>query len=321
MKDIFSYIELIKDYDTSLLLVGETGTGKELVATAVHNCSKRKNKPFIPVNCSAIPADLMESELFGHVKGAFTGAISNHRGRFEIANEGTLFLDEIGTLSLSAQAKLLRVLQDKIVEPLGSSKRLKINARIISATNRNLKELVDNGVFREDLYYRIKVLQINIPPLRERVEDIPILVDHLISRLNGIYNKKVIGIVPEMKEILTNYPWPGNVRELENTIEHAYVSADGIILKTQHLPAEIRFSEKQGIFPAPSLLNLNNEEETIKRALISEKGNVTKAAELMEMHRTTLWRKMREFRIEKNFGKNMPKDTSSEQQTHSEKYK
>jgi PAS domain S-box-containing protein len=319
MKDIFSYIELIKDYDTSLLLVGETGTGKELVATAVHNCSKRKNKPFIPVNCSAIPADLMESELFGHVKGAFTGAISNHRGRFEIANEGTLFLDEIGTLSLSAQAKLLRVLQDKIVEPLGSSKRLKINARIISATNRNLKELVDNGVFREDLYYRIKVLQINIPPLRERVEDIPILVDHLISRLNGIYNKKVIGIVPEMKEILTNYPWPGNVRELENTIEHAYVSADGIILKTQHLPAEIRFSEKQGIFPAPSLLNLNNEEETIKRALISVKGNVTKAAELMEMHRTTLWRKMREFRIEKNFGKNMPKDTSSEQQTHSEK--
>ena len=305
MRVIFSYIELIKDYDTSLLLVGETGTGKELVAMAVHNSSKRKNKPFIPVNCSAIPADLMESELFGHVKGAFTGAISNHRGRFEIANEGTLFLDEIGTLSLDAQAKLLRVLQDKIVEPVGSSKRLKINTRIISATNRNLKELVDKGDFREDLYYRIKVLQIKIPPLRERIDDILLLVDNFINRLNNVYDKKVIGIAPEMKGILTNYPWPGNVRELQNAIEHAYISSDGIVLKTQHLPTEIRFWNKQGILPPPTFSNLNKEEETIKRALISVKGNITKAAKILSMHRTTLWRKMREFRIEKDFGKNI----------------
>ena len=305
MKAIFSYIELIKDYDTPLLLVSETGTGKELVAMAVHSSSKRKNKPFIPVNCSAIPFDLMESELFGHVKGAFTGAISNHRGRFEIADEGTLFLDEVGTLSLGAQAKLLRVLQDKIVEPLGSSKRLKINTRIISATNRNLKELVDKGDFREDLYYRLKVLQIDIPPLRERIKDIPLLIDHFINKLNNVYNKKVIGVAPEMKEVLTDYPWPGNVRELENAIEHAYISSDGIVLKTQHLPTEIRFWNKQGILPSPTFSNLNKEEETIKRALISVKGNVTKAAAILSMHRTTLWRKMREFRIEKNFGKNI----------------
>lgn len=318
MRAIFSYIELIKDYDTPLLLVSETGTGKELVAMAVHKSSKRRDKPFIPVNCSAIPFDLMESELFGHLRGAFTGAISNHRGRFEVANEGTLFLDEVGTLSLGAQAKLLRVLQDKIIEPLGSSKRVKVNTRIISATNRNLKELVDKGEFREDLYYRLKVLQINIPPLRDRIEDISILADHFINKLNNIYDKKVIGIAPEMKEILTSYPWPGNVRELENAIEHAYISSDGIVLKSQHLPTEIRFWHKQGILPQPTFSNLNKEEETIKRALISNKGNVSKAAVTLGMHRTTLWRKMREFRIEKNFGKNMQRNSSSEPHVSSE---
>lgn len=311
MRAIFGYIELIKDYDTPLLLVSETGTGKELVAMAVHNSSKRRDKPFIPVNCSAIPFDLIESELFGHVRGAFTGAISNHRGRFEVANDGTLFLDEVGTLSLGAQAKLLRVLQDKIIEPLGSSKRVKVNTRIISATNRNLKELVDKGEFREDLYYRLKVLQINIPPLRDRIEDISILVDHFINKLNHIYDKKVIGIAPEMKEILISYPWPGNVRELENTIEHAYISSDGIVLKPQHLPTEIRFWHKQGILPPPTYSNLNQEEENIKRALISSRGNVSKAAITLAMHRTTLWRKMREFRIDKNFGKNMLNGSSA----------
>ncbi len=303
MKNIYALIESIKNYDTSILIVGETGTGKELVARAIHDSSRRKNKPFVPVNCSALPGSLIESELFGHVKGAFTGAISNRPGRFQLAHTGTLFLDEIGTLPIELQAKLLRALQEKIVEPLGSSKAIPADVRIIAATNRDLSTLIENDEFREDLYYRLKVMQINLPPLRDRNEDIPLLIDHFINRLNRYYNKNIIGVSPSTTQLLKNYLWPGNVRELENSIEHAFILTTGAVIESQMLPPEIRHIDKDGAPPPPSLSNVGLEEEQIRAALLSAKGNVSEAATTLKLHRSTLWRKMKEFRIPKGFGK------------------
>lgn len=303
MKSIYALIESIKEYDTSILIIGETGTGKELVARAIHDSSKRKNKPFVPVNCSALPSNLIESELFGHVKGAFTGAIANRPGRFQLANGGTLFLDEIGTLPLELQAKLLRAVQHKVVEPLGSDKSVPIDVRILAATNRSLSQLVEREEFREDLYYRLKVMEINLPPLRERKEDIPLLIDHFIDRLNRYYNKNIIGISISSQELLKKYLWPGNVRELENAIEHAFILTNGAIIESNSLPPEIRHIDKNGSPPAPTLTNLTYEEEQIRTALMSAKGNMTEAGKILGLHRSTLWRKMKEFRIPKGFGK------------------
>lgn len=303
MKNIYALIESIKRYNTSILIVGETGTGKELIARAIHNASDRKNKPFVPVNCSALPDTLIESELFGHMKGAFTGAISNRIGRFKVADGGTLFLDEIGTLPLDTQVKLLRALDDRVIEPVGSSQRIPVNIRIISATNRDLSELVAEKIFREDLLYRLKVMQIDLPPLRERKEDIPLLVDYFISRLNRYYRKNIIGISPSAKELLMNYLWPGNVRELEHAIEHAFILASGALLEIKHFPPEIRHSDKNGTPPPPPKIDLNSEEEEIKRALLAVGGNRNKAAEILGLHRASLWRKMREYRVDKSFGK------------------
>lgn len=303
MKDIYTLIESIKDYNTSILIVGETGTGKELMARTIHRKSNRADKPFVPVSCSALPANLIESELFGHVKGAYTGADSGRIGRFEVANGGTLFLDEVGTLSLETQIKLLRVLQERAVERLGSSKSIPVDLRIISATNRDLMELAAKNKFREDLYYRLKVMQVNIPPLRDRNEDIPLLVDYYITKLNRYYNKNIVGVSPSAKKLLINYLWPGNVRELENAIEHAFVLTDGALLEERNLPPELRHAQSNGTPPPPTDENPSEEEEDIKRVLLSMKGNVSKAAKILGVHRTTLWRKMREFRIEKGFGK------------------
>jgi PAS domain S-box-containing protein len=249
MKEIYGLIETIKNYSSSILIVGETGTGKELVARTIHFMSARKNKPFVPVNCSAIPDSLIESELFGYVKGAFTGADSNRPGRFCLAQGGTLLLDEVGTLNLNVQTKLLRVLQEKIVEPLGSSERIPVDVRILSATNRDAAELVAKGILREDLYYRLKVIQINLPALRERKDDVPLLTDFFIDRLNRYYRKKITGISPDAKELLKNYPWPGNVRELENAIEQAFILADRNLLEIRHFPFEIRRAAEDGIPP------------------------------------------------------------------------
>ena len=304
MRNIFALIETIKHYDASVLIIGETGTGKDLIARTIHNVSDRKNKPFIPVNCSSLPGSLIESELFGHVKGAFTGATSKRSGRFSLADGGTIFLDEIGTLHMDTQVKLLRILQDKIVEPIGSSQRIPIDVRVLSATNRDLYELVAKGEFREDLLYRLKVFQINMPPLRERKEDIPLLLDFFITRLNRYYKKNIVGLSSSTKDALANYLWPGNIRELENTIEHAFILADGPMLETKHLPAEIRHADINGSPPPPPERDLNTEEEKIRRALLAAKGNRNKAAEMLGMHRTSLWRKMREYRINKGFGKN-----------------
>lgn len=303
MKNIYALIESIKNFDTSILIVGETGTGKELIARAIHDASRRKNKPFVPVNCSALPSNLIESELFGHVKGAFTGAIANRPGRFQLAHEGTLFLDEIGTLPIELQAKLLRSIQEKVVEPLGSDKPVRADVRILAATNRDLSQLVEADEFREDLYYRLKVMQINLPPLRNRKEDIPLLIDHFVDRLNRYYNKNIIGVSPSTTELLINYLWPGNIRELENAIEHAFILTTGAVIESHTLPPEIRHTNKDGVPPSPTLVNLNAEEEQIRTALLSAKGNVSEAAEILKLHRSTLWRKMKEFRIPKGFGK------------------
>jgi len=299
MKKIYSLIQTIAQYDTTVLIVGETGTGKELVARTIHEFSHRSNGPFIPVNCSALASSLLESELFGHVKGAFTGAIKNRRGRFEVANDGTIFLDEIGTLSLDVQVKLLRTLQERIIERVGSSESLAINTRIISATNRDLSELISRGEFREDLYYRLKVFQINLPSLRERRLDIPLIANHFIEKYNRLYNRNIIGLSSKAKERLMNYYWPGNVRELENAIEHALVLAQGKVIESQYLPPEIRFMKNNGTPPPPPERDLNKEEEKIRRALAAKAGNVSKAASALGMHRTTLWRKMREFGIQR----------------------
>ncbi|KAA3620044.1 MAG: PAS domain-containing protein [Calditrichaeota bacterium] len=304
MKKLYALIESIKQYDTSVLIVGETGTGKELFARALHDISDRKNQPFVPVNCSALPSDLIESELFGYVKGAFTGASSNHMGRFQVANGGTLFLDEVGTLPPHTQIKLLRAIQERVVEPLGSSKGIPVDVRIVSATNRDLLELIAKNEFRDDLYYRLKVLQINLPPLRERREDIIILADHFITRLNRYYNKSIVGLSPSARVMLENYQWPGNVRELQNAIEHSFVLATGALLEPQQFPPELRLSNEQGAPPPPpEETGKGEEEEELRRTLLATNGNMNKAATILTMHRTTLWRKMKEYRINKGFGK------------------
>lgn len=303
MLNIYEMIEKIKNYDTSIIIIGETGTGKELVARAIHDASNRKDKPFIPVNCSALPFNLIESELFGHVKGAFTGAVTNRPGRFQLADGGTLFLDEVGALSLELQVKLLRALQERVIEPVGDSKYIPINVRIISASNRDLSQLVKNEEFREDLYYRLKVIQITLPPLRNRLEDIPLLIDHFITRLNFYYNKNIIGVSPSAAGMLQNYPWPGNVRELENAIEHAFVLTTGSIIEFHSLPLDIQHYSLSGKMVPPRLRELNAEEEKLRKALLSAHGNVEKAAEVLKIHRSTLWRKMKEFRVPKGFGK------------------
>lgn len=300
IKNVYNLIETVAQYDTSVLICGETGTGKELAARAVHQFSPRSEGPFVPVACSALTSSLLESELFGHEKGAFTGAATERKGRFELAEGGTLFLDEVGTLALDVQVKLLRALQERVIERVGGGKPIPVNVRIISATNRNLLHLVAKGEFREDLYYRLKVLQIDLPPLRERKLDIPLLAEHFINKFNHLYNRGIIGISSKAKEALMNYLWPGNVRELENAIEHALVLAPGKMIELDYLPPEIRHMKMNGTPPPPTTIDLPAEEEKIRRALAAYHGNVSKAAKSLEMHRSTLWRKMKEFGIDKS---------------------
>ncbi len=298
MKTLYGTIETIAEFDTTVLVCGETGTGKELVARTIHNMGYRKKGPFIPINCSALGSSVLESELFGHVKGAFTGAIQDRRGRFEMAQGGTIFLDEIGSLSLDLQVKLLRTIQERIIERVGSSKQRPINVRIISATNQDLTEMVAKKKFREDLYYRLKVFQINVPPLRSRRLDIPILGDHFIEKINRVHGNRILGLSKASKESLMRYSWPGNVRELENAIEHAMILSPGKIVEPQYFPPEIRHMQLDGSPPVPSSLkDPGKEEENIRRVLAALSGNVSKAAIRLGMHRSTLWRKMREFGI------------------------
>ena len=287
MKEIVSLVRELAPYDSTVLILGESGTGKEIIAHAVHEESPRKSKPFVTVNCSAYPEGLLESELFGHVRGAFTGAFSDRKGRFVAANGGTLFLDEIGEISAAVQVKLLRVLQDHVIERVGDQKPIPVDLRVVAATNRDLREEVRTGRFREDLYYRLNVITVHLPPLRERREDVPALTDHFLGIYTARTGKTVQTVSDETMDLLLRHDWPGNVRELENAIEHAVVRAHGAVLTARDLPPEVR--RQAGGTPLPT----GNLSTRIDAALAAAGGRVGRAAEILGVHRTTVWRHIR----------------------------
>jgi len=282
--------------NVSILITGETGTGKELIASAVHYNSPRSLRPFIKVNCAALSEGILESELFGHEKGAFTGAIATRVGRFELADGGTIFLDEIGDVSPNIQIKLLRVLQEKEFERVGGNETKKIDVRIIAATNKDLRKLVDQGRFREDLFYRLNIVNIPIPPLRERTEDIPVLVSYLINKLNSEKGYQIKEISKGTLQILMNYNWPGNVRELENALESAMALAQGDIVDTKYLPAFLLINpiEHDDFYQIPKDLTLQDiEQRIIELTMQRTDGNKTKAAKLLGIGLRTLQRKVK----------------------------
>jgi two-component system response regulator AtoC len=298
MTDIFRTITKIADFKTTVLIQGESGVGKELVARAVHSRSSRKNHPFVPINCGAIPENLLESELFGHRKGAFTDAHSDRRGLFEEADGGTLFLDEIGELPLNLQVKLLRVLQEESIRRLGDSKDVKVDVRIITATHRDLAAETKAGRFREDLFYRIL-----IPPLRARKEDVNLLIDHFLQRNNARLGTSIRGLTPDARKLLLEYSWPGNVRELENTIERAMVLCDGDVIDAHDLPERLREAlDPVQVQLASGELSIKKttaaiEEILIRRALQKTRGNRTRAAELLEISHRALLYKIKDYNI------------------------
>lgn len=297
LQKIFNLLPDIAQSNSTVLIQGPSGSGKELLAKAIHQLSSRRDKPFVAINCSALPETLLESELFGYVRGAFTDAKKDKPGKFAMADGGTLFLDEIGDLPLPVQAKLLRVLQEKNYEPLGSNILKKLKARILSATNKNLKELVDQGRFREDLYYRLKVIPIDLPTLRERREDLPLLIEHFIRKLNLQTGKKITQISPKALEVLMNYSYPGNIRELENILEHAFVLCHGPLVQLSHLPPELQGELHPGHrSPLSTGHHLKDqEEEMIRKILEKNQGHRARTARELGIHPTTLWRKLKTF--------------------------
>jgi DNA-binding NtrC family response regulator len=307
MQAIFEVVEKVSDSDSTVLIYGESGTGKELIARAIHYNSYRQDKPLVPINCGAIPGELLESELFGYEKGAFTGATALRIGRFELANGGTVFLDEIGEMSPALQVKILRVLQEREFERVGGTRTIKVDVRIIAATNKNLEEVVAKNQFREDLFYRLNVIPIYIPPLRERKSDIPLLVAHFIARFNAEKKRHLDGIVPEAMDILQRYAWPGNVRELENLIERiAILKGSGVILPND-LPEKLTHSFTNGVVPDVDIPNSGLdfddavqafERQLLTKALERTHGVKSKAAELLHMNRTTLVEKVKKLRLE-----------------------
>jgi two-component system response regulator AtoC len=307
MVDLIRTVKKIAEFKTTVLIGGESGTGKELVARAIHRLSPRAQGPFVALNCGAIPESLLESELFGHRKGAFTDAHRDRKGLFEEANSGTLFLDEIGELPLVLQVKLLRVLQEGEVRRLGDSQDIKVDARVVAATARDLVHEVSRGAFREDLYYRLNVVALQLPPLRGRREDIPILVEHFISRMNARMGLKVRSTAPEVLRLFATYEWPGNVRELENAIERAIVLCNGEEIKLEDLPERIRTAESDRAQRGEESVNpedlsikrasRRSEEHLIRRALIRTRGNRTRAAELLEISHRALLYKIKEYGI------------------------
>jgi len=300
MQDIFQRIQDTAGADVSILILGESGTGKELIAKAIHYNSLRRNKPLVIVNCAALPEELLESEIFGHEKGAFTGADRRRIGKAEEAHEGTLFLDEIGDLSLKTQPKLLRFLQDGKIERLGSNTSIQLDVRVIAATNQDIESALEEGTFRKDLYYRLNTLTIGIPPLRERKEDIPLLADHFLSMYSKAHKKKVTSISPEVIEQFMNYSWPGNVRELEKVIERGVVLAKGNMVRTGQLPEEIKMVEpvsghqdfiKDTMSESVEIL----EKKMIKDALDKTSGNRGKAAKMLGISLRSLQYKIKKY--------------------------
>jgi PAS domain S-box-containing protein len=304
MQRLFEMLELVSENDTTVLLEGESGTGKELFARAIHSISHRKKGPIVTVNCGALPDTLLESELFGYKAGAFTDAKRDKPGRFAQAEKGTLFLDEIGDISPMLQMRLLRVLQEKVYEPLGSTKSEKADVRIVAATNKNLEELVQQGLFREDLYYRINIVTLCLPPLRDRKEDIPLLLEHFLRRLNSMRGKEIQGISPKAMNILMSYDFPGNIRELENIVEYATVVCKNRLIRRIHLPETLQ--QKIGLRKIPASEKITGSEpslEAVEKDIIYRmlrKNNWSRklAAAQMGIHPTTLWRKMKRLNLE-----------------------
>jgi len=303
--EVYSVIERVADSPTTVLVTGESGTGKELVARALHDSSSRRTRPFIKVNCAAIPRELIESEFFGHERGAFTGAVASKPGRFELASGGTLFLDEIGSIPLETQVKLLRALQEGEFERVGGVRTLKVDVRLVAATNTDLRKQIEEGSFREDLFYRLNVVGVPLPALRERVGDIPLLVDHFIEKYNQRLGKSLVDLSPDALAILSSYHYPGNVRELENVLERAVLFAEGDKILAEHLPSELaqlkvgapdsspegEVGLKEQVRAAVNQL----ERQLIHRALEQMKGNVTHTARVLKLSRKGLQLKMKEL--------------------------
>ena len=304
MNRVVDMVRRVAPTDSTVLLLGESGTGKEVLANTLHRLSPRRDMPFIAINCAALPEQLLESEMFGHVQGAFTGAHADKRGLFEEADGGTILLDEIGDMALITQAKLLRVLQNGEIRPVGASQSRRVNVRVLAATNRDLERAVAEGRFREDLYFRLNVIQIRIPPLRERLDVLPSLVAHFIARGNRSYGKQVRGVDKHAEVLLRTYSYPGNIRELESIIAHAVIMCDGDVIGAADLPDQVR----QGYVPrlalpdyvAESVTTLSEmEAQLIRMALDRLNGNQTEAAKKLGISRSTLWRKMKEYNIER----------------------
>ena len=297
MQEIYNIIDRISLGSPTVLIQGESGTGKELVANVIHQNSDRRDKPFIPINCSAISEGLLESELFGHVKGAFTGAVRNSIGLFKAADGGTIFLDEIAEVPPVVQVKLLRVLQEKKIRPVGEFKESEVDVRVIAATNQNLEKSIQKNAFREDLFYRLNVIYIKMPPLREIKEDIPILINHFLKKFSCQIGGKELQISPEVLNLLSDYSWPGNVRQLENVIERAYALSSSNVIASSDLPPEIRnFNENQ--YNNDTNLNLrDNEIKLNKKAHKTTNGNKAKAAQLLGINLSTVYRKLDKYGI------------------------
>lgn len=289
IRAIFQIMERLKDNKATVLIQGESGTGKELIANGIHESGKFAKAPFVAVNCAAIPENLLEAELFGYVKGAFTGADGNRNGYFQAANGGTIFLDEIGNASPAVQTRLLRVLQEKEVSKVGSRMRESVDVRVVAATNENLKDLIERGDFREDLFYRLSVVEITLPPLRKRKEDLPLLVDKFLFKYGIEYKDAFIKVSPEVLKIFERYSWPGNIRELENVIQRAVIMSDGIIMP-EHIPDELKYTID---FPEEKLISLRElERKYIRKVLDRTDNNKTKAAEILGITRKTLRQKL-----------------------------
>ncbi|WP_394834019.1 sigma-54 dependent transcriptional regulator [Pendulispora rubella] len=321
LTELYQVLERVADTPTTVLITGESGTGKELVARALHDHSSRKDKPFIKVNCAAIPKELIESELFGYERGAFTGAVTSKPGRFELAGGGTLFLDEIGEIPVEMQVKLLRALQESEFERVGGIKTIRVDVRLVAATNRDLEKLIAHGSFRKDLFYRLNVVGIRLPALRERATDIPLLIEHFLAKFNERLKKAVVGVEPEAMDLLTAYSWPGNIRELENVVERAVLFSDVPRLRVQDLPPELRsgspsvstvpmaeadlqaaLSSEGGMKEHVKVAMSRLERELVSRALLQTGGNVTHAARLLKISRKGLQLKMKELGLREGAG-------------------
>ena len=300
MRDLFGVLPAVAASDSTVVIHGASGTGKELFARAIHNMSQRRDKRFVAINCGAMPDTLLESELFGHKAGAFTDARQDRVGRFAYAEGGTLFLDEIGDISQAMQVRLLRVLQEQVYEPLGAVESVEADVRVVAATHRDLDELVRDGAFREDLFYRINVMRLELPTLRERREDIPLLIDHFIGRFNRLQDKDVVGVSDEVLEVLMNHNYPGNARELENIIEHAFVLCHSSVIELHHLPPELSkgASVLRPAVGTPQTTLQAMELMYITDALRRTNGNRKEAADLLGIHPSTLFRKIRDLNIE-----------------------